>query len=195
MGLNHSSFHDESKKRKARAEHFGAPAEEFDAEAEKAAECAKRFGTDTAANGRVGKLDEALLVEKERRGKQGRDGESSLDDPGLKPGRGGKRCLQGRDGRNDSASSITPYCFTSNRSSASCSGLTCSATIATIPSSFSSNRNTANCSGLNCSATIATTPGCFTIISKMQICRRIRCEGGPEVDPVNARMILQKIQF
>ncbi|ERF69011.1 hypothetical protein EPUS_06698 [Endocarpon pusillum Z07020] len=101
MGLNQSSFDDELKKRKARAERFGAPVKEVDAEAEKAAERAKRFGTDSAADGGVGKLDEALPEERERRGKRGRDGESSLDDPGLKQGRGGKRRFQGRGGRND----------------------------------------------------------------------------------------------
>ncbi len=101
MGLNQSSFDDELKKRKARAERFGAPVEQVDAEAEKAAERAKRFGTDSTANGGVGKLDEALPVERERRGKRGRDIESSLDDPGLKQGRGGKRRFEGRGGRND----------------------------------------------------------------------------------------------
>jgi SAP domain-containing ribonucleoprotein len=102
MGLNQSSYDDELKKRKARAERFGAPAEDVDAEAEKAAERAKRFGTDSAANGGVEKLDKALPMERERRSKRGREGESALDDPGLKQGRGGKRRFQGRGGRNES---------------------------------------------------------------------------------------------
>jgi SAP domain-containing ribonucleoprotein len=101
MGLNQSSYDDELKKRKARAERFGAPAEEVDAEAQKAAERAKRFGTDGAENGGVEKLDKALPMERERKGKRGREGESSLDDPGLKHGRGGKRRFQGKGGRND----------------------------------------------------------------------------------------------
>ena len=101
IGLNQSSYDDELKKRKARAERFGAPDENLDAEAEKVAERAKRFGTDNAANGRVGRLVEALAVERERRGKRGREGENALDDPGLKQGRGGKRRYPGRDGRND----------------------------------------------------------------------------------------------
>jgi SAP domain-containing ribonucleoprotein len=101
IGLNQSSYDDELKKRKARAARFGAPTEDLDAEAEKAAERAKRFSTDNAANGGVGKLDEALPMERERRGKRGRDGETALDDPGLKQGRGGKRRFQGRGGRND----------------------------------------------------------------------------------------------
>jgi SAP domain-containing ribonucleoprotein len=89
------------KKRRARAERFGAPLEENDAEAKKAAERAKRFGTGGATNGGVGKLDEALPMERERRAKRGRDGDSALDDPGLKQGRGGKRRFDGRGGRND----------------------------------------------------------------------------------------------
>lgn len=101
MGLNQSSLDDELRKRKARAERFGAPVQDTDAEAEKVAERAKRFGTGNAANGSVGKLDEPLPVERIRRGKRGRDGENALDDPGLKQGRGGKRRFEGRGGRND----------------------------------------------------------------------------------------------
>ena len=101
IGLNQSSYDDELKKRKARAERFGAPTENLDAEAEKASERAKRFGTDSTTNEGVGKLDEALPTERERRGKRGREGENAADDPGLKQGRGGKRPFQGRAGRND----------------------------------------------------------------------------------------------
>lgn len=101
IGLDQSSFEDEMKKRKARAERFGVPAEEPDAEARKADERAKRFGTGTAANGGVGKLDEALPVERERRGKREREGENGIEDPGLRQGRGGKRRFQGRRERND----------------------------------------------------------------------------------------------
>lgn len=101
MGLDQSSLGDELKKRKARAERFGAPAEEVNSEVEKAAERAKRFGTGSTTNGGVGKLDEALPMERERRAKRARDGESAADDPGLKQGRGGKRRFPGRGGRND----------------------------------------------------------------------------------------------
>jgi SAP domain-containing ribonucleoprotein len=101
MGLAQSSVDDELKKRKARAERFGAPAQENDAEAEKAAERAKRFGTGTEGIEGVAKLDQALPTERVRRGKRGRDTEGALDDAGLKQGRGGKRPFQGRNGRND----------------------------------------------------------------------------------------------
>jgi SAP domain-containing ribonucleoprotein len=101
MGLNSSSYDDELKKRKARAERFGAPAQDLDAEVQKVAERAKRFGTEGGENGGVGKLDQALPTERVRRGKRERDGEGALDDPGLKQGRGGKRRFQGRGRRND----------------------------------------------------------------------------------------------
>lgn len=100
IGLNQSSYEDEARKRKARAERFGAPAEEVDVEAQKAADRAKRFGTGGAANGGVGKLDEALPTERGR-GKRGRDGESAADDPGLKQGRGKKKIFRRGGGRND----------------------------------------------------------------------------------------------
>lgn len=101
IGLNQSSYDDEVKKRKARAERFGARGEEVDVEAQKAAERAKRFGTGAAANGGVAKLDEALPTEREKGGKRGRDGESARDDPGLKQGRRTKRRFRGKSGRDD----------------------------------------------------------------------------------------------
>lgn len=101
MGLNQSSYEDELKKRKARAERFGVPTEEPDVEAEKAAERAKRFGTGGATKAGLGKLDEALPVERERRGKRLRDGEDTSEDPGLNQNWGGKRRFRGRGGRND----------------------------------------------------------------------------------------------
>ena len=101
IGLDQSSYEEEMKKRKARAERFGVPAEEPHAETRKAAERAKRFGTGNAADGGIGKLDEALLLERERRGKREREGENGLDDPGLKHGRGGKRRFHGRRDRNE----------------------------------------------------------------------------------------------
>ena len=100
LGLDQSSYDDELKKRKARADRFGPAADDARAEAEKAAERAKRFGTGNAENGGVAKLDEALPMERERKGKRRRGGESALDDPGLKQGRGGKRSFRG-SGRND----------------------------------------------------------------------------------------------
>lgn len=101
LGLTQSSYDDELKKRKARAERFGAPAEDNNAEAQKAADRAKRFGTDGHENGGVEKLDQALPMERERRPKRGREGESVLDDPGLKQGRGGKCRFEGKGRRND----------------------------------------------------------------------------------------------
>jgi SAP domain-containing ribonucleoprotein len=99
-------------KRKARAERFGTGASvaadgeaaETDGDAAKAMERAKRFGTGQPA---VGKLDEALPEERAR--KRGRtEGDSTMDDPGLRSGfrgrggrgRGGRH--GGRGGRNDS---------------------------------------------------------------------------------------------
>lgn len=101
MGLTPSSYDDELKKRKARAERFGAPIQEVDEDVQKAVDRAKRFGTDGHENGGVEKLDQALPMERERTAKRGRDGESALDDPGLKYGRGGKRRLEGKGGKND----------------------------------------------------------------------------------------------
>ncbi len=101
IGLDQSTYDDELKKRKARAARFGAPAEEGDAEAGKVVERAKRFGTGGEANGGVGKLDQALPMDRERRGKRGRESGNALDDPGLKQGRGGKGRSQGRRGRDD----------------------------------------------------------------------------------------------
>jgi hypothetical protein len=49
----------------------------------------------------VGKLDEALPMEREKRGKRALE-ESAYDDPGLKQARGGKRRFQGRGGRDNS---------------------------------------------------------------------------------------------
>jgi SAP domain-containing ribonucleoprotein len=101
LGLDQSSLENELKKRKARAERFGAPAEKLDEQARKAEERAKRFGTGAVENDGVAKLDEALPVERERRAKRGRDGENALDDPGLKQAMRGKRRFQGRAGRNE----------------------------------------------------------------------------------------------
>jgi len=111
MGLTTSSVDEELKKRKARAERFGtgaatesstATATETDAEALRTLERAKRFGTGQTSDGNgVGKLDEALPMDRERKGKRGRE-EGAYDDPGLKQGRGGKRRFPGRGGRNDS---------------------------------------------------------------------------------------------
>jgi len=83
---------EEMKKRKARAERFGTgntdkTATAPDAEAMKALERAKRFGT---GGGGFSKLDEALPMERERRGKRGLE-QDSYDDPGLRSGRGGRR--------------------------------------------------------------------------------------------------------
>lgn len=99
---------EELKKRKARAERFGTSATTTDsaqadgnAEALKAIERAKRFGSGQAADGTgVGKLDEALPMEREKRGKRGLE-ESAYDDPGLRHGRSGKRRFQGRGGRDN----------------------------------------------------------------------------------------------
>src|SRR5271163_3779796 len=81
LGLGSSSIDEELRKRKARAERFGTgdtggstagTADEKSAEASKALERAKRFGTGATTNGTgVGKLDEALPEERERRGKRG----------------------------------------------------------------------------------------------------------------------------
>lgn len=109
MGLTTSSVDDELKRRKARAERFGTAAtdetntvaEGADAAAVRALERAQRFGTGQAADGSgVSKLDEALPMDRERKGKRGRD-EGAYDDPGLKQGRGGKRRFPGRGGRGD----------------------------------------------------------------------------------------------
>ena len=105
IGLTASSVDEELKKRKARAERFGTGATTAestvaatDAETVKALERAKRFGAADDGTG-VGKLDVALPMEREKRGKRGLE-ESSYDDPGLKQGRGGKRRFQGRGGRD-----------------------------------------------------------------------------------------------
>ena len=106
MGLNTSTVDDEMKKRKARAERFGTATTQTDpnstsnpdAEAAKALERAKRFGTETTSEGTgIGKLDEALPMERERK----RKGQGNFDDPGLKQQRtrGGFR---GRGGRSNS---------------------------------------------------------------------------------------------
>jgi SAP domain-containing ribonucleoprotein len=108
IGLTASSIDEELKKRKARAERFGTAAAttepttaELDAEALRALERAKRFGTGQTAEGTgVGKLDEALPMEREKRGKRGLE-ESAYDDPGLRQGRGGKRRFHGRGGRDN----------------------------------------------------------------------------------------------
>ena len=108
IGLTASSVDEELKKRKARAERFGTGAITTDstqaggnAEALKAIERAKRFGSGQTADGTgVGKLDEALPMEREKRGKRGLE-ESAYDDPGLRHGRGGKRRFQGRGGRDN----------------------------------------------------------------------------------------------
>jgi SAP domain-containing ribonucleoprotein len=108
IGLTASSVDEELKKRKARAERFGTGATTTDstqaddnAETLKAIERAKRFGSGQAAGGTgVGKLDEALPMEREKRGKRGLE-ESAYDDPGLRQGRGGKRRFQGRGGRDN----------------------------------------------------------------------------------------------
>jgi SAP domain-containing ribonucleoprotein len=100
LGLEKSSLENELKKRKARAERFGAPVEEVNEQAQKAVERAKKFGTGADGAG-VSKLDDALPVERERRSKRPRDGENGLNDPGLRQGRGGKRQFQGKGGRNE----------------------------------------------------------------------------------------------
>jgi SAP domain-containing ribonucleoprotein len=108
IGLTASSVDEELKKRKARAERFGtgattteSTAAGADDEALKALERAKRFGTGQNEDGTgVGKLNEALPMEREKRGKRGLE-ESAYDDPGLKQGRGGKRRFQGRGGRDN----------------------------------------------------------------------------------------------
>jgi SAP domain-containing ribonucleoprotein len=99
---------EELKKRKARAERFGtgttttgSTQADGNAEALKASERAKRFGSGQTASGTgVGKLDEALPMEREKRGKRALE-ESAYDDPGLKHSRGGKRRFQGRGGRDN----------------------------------------------------------------------------------------------
>jgi len=108
IGLSASSVDEELRKRKARAERFGtgattteAATSGTDAEALKALERAKRFGAGQTADGTgVGKLDEALPMERERKGKRGLE-ETAYDDPGLKPARGGKRSFHGRGGRDN----------------------------------------------------------------------------------------------
>jgi hypothetical protein len=107
IGLSASSVDEELRKRKARAERFGtgattteSAATGTDAETLKALERAKRFGTGQIGDGAgVGKLDEALPMEREKGGKRGLE-ESAYDDPGLKPARGGKRRFHGRGGRD-----------------------------------------------------------------------------------------------
>ncbi len=108
MGLTTSSVDDELKKRKARAERFGTGAAtesgttaEGDAETLKALERAKRFGTGQTGDGNgIGRLDEALPMERERKAKRSRE-DGIYDDPGLKQGRGGKRRFPGRGGRSE----------------------------------------------------------------------------------------------
>lgn len=109
IGLSASSVDEELKKRKARAERFGtataateSTAAGADAEALKALERSRRFGTGHVTDGTgVSKLDEALPMEREKRGKRGLE-ESAYDDPGLKQGgRGGKRRFPGRGGRDN----------------------------------------------------------------------------------------------
>ena len=108
MNLPSSTLDEEMKKRKARAERFGTTntgvTDGADIEALKAIERAKRFGNTQAASGDgVGKLDEALSMERARKGKRGREENGgSMDDPGLNQGRGGKRRFQGRGGRGGS---------------------------------------------------------------------------------------------
>ncbi|EXJ64175.1 hypothetical protein A1O7_00511 [Cladophialophora yegresii CBS 114405] len=116
LNLPHSEMDAEMAKRKARAERFGTGASgangetgdsATDADAQKALERAKRFGTAQTA---MGKLDEALPEERERGSrKRGRTEETSaMDDPALRKsfggrggrGRGGR--LRGRGGRENS---------------------------------------------------------------------------------------------
>ncbi|EXJ89531.1 hypothetical protein A1O3_02598 [Capronia epimyces CBS 606.96] len=118
LNLPQSDIDAELARRKARAERFGTGAatangetgtagtENADDEAQKALERAKRFGTGQTA---VGKLDEALPTEPERRSrKRNRTEESSaLDDPALIRGFGGRGRgrggrLHGRGGRDNS---------------------------------------------------------------------------------------------
>ncbi|KAL2399149.1 hypothetical protein ABEF95_000553 [Exophiala dermatitidis] len=118
LNLPQSEVDAEMAKRKARAERFGTAAsaangdvgaagtESADAEALKALERAKRFGTGQTA---MGKLDEALPTEPERRARKRNrtDDNSTLDDPALirsfsgrGRGRGGR--FHGRGGRDNS---------------------------------------------------------------------------------------------
>ncbi|EXJ95480.1 hypothetical protein A1O1_00602 [Capronia coronata CBS 617.96] len=117
LHLPQSDIDAEMAKRKARAERFGtanggetgaAGTENADDEAQKALERAKRFGTGQTA---VGKLDEALPTEPDRRSRKRNrtDDSGALDDPALirsfggrgsGRGRGGR--LQGRGGRDNS---------------------------------------------------------------------------------------------
>lgn len=105
LDLPTSSVDEELKKRQARAARFGIASDEpsaagtetKDTEAQRALERAKRFGTGQTA---MGKLDEALPMQREK-GDRKRDAEgSAMDDPALKGGRGGgKRIRGGRDAR------------------------------------------------------------------------------------------------
>ncbi|KIW15951.1 hypothetical protein PV08_06001 [Exophiala spinifera] len=110
LNLPTSEVDAEMAKRKARAERFGTGAavangetgavgtEGADAEALKALERAKRFGTGQTA---MGKLDEALPSDSKRDSrKRGRTEEdSTMDDPGLRRGFGGRGRGGGRGGR------------------------------------------------------------------------------------------------
>lgn len=110
LNLPSSEVDAELAKRKARAERFGAvngdsESKEADEEAQRALDRAKRFGT--GAQTSLGKLDEALPLERERGGrKRGRaeGGGGALEDSGLRKnfrhqGGGGGR-FHGGGGRN-----------------------------------------------------------------------------------------------
>ena len=100
LDLPTSTVDEEMKKRQARAARFGIATEETDAagtekkddEALRALERAKRFGTGQTA---MGKLDEALPMQRERGERKRTADGSSMDDPGLKGGRGGGKRFRG----------------------------------------------------------------------------------------------------